>query len=523
MRTTKDFIKDGVMLTVTMLILRTAGVFFSARLAILAGASVMGLYTQIMSVYGFAVTASAAGVNLGAVRITSENYGGGHFSDIRCGVRESVSYCLKIGIAVSLIFYFGAPFFGGKILADGRTVSSLRALALALPFISVSNALHGYFHGVKRIYKSAAVSLIEQFVRIGATLYALTAVDVKNTEAVCLTLVICNAASEALSCFTLFILYIFDVRRFPRSYRESKTQRKRFIGITLPVAVSSLIRSGLTTSEHILIPIGLRAFGADSDTALAKYGIVSGMALPILLYPMALLSAFASVTISELSARVSAGESRKKINATVSKGVSLALIYGIGCTAIIRYFSDALGNAVYNSADAGEFLRIMAPLVIFMYLDHISDGMLKGLDKQNYVMKINIFDAALSVLFAIILIPRFGIYGFVASIYICECLNCVFSFGMLMVKTGFGISFFESLAMPAFSIIVSIWLVTVTGFIFSEIGLHFLSGSVALGIILSVIYYFIFLRLTGSLKPIKKTENNVNGNHFKREAVRPMK
>ena len=511
------------MLTVTMLILRTAGVFFSARLAVLAGASVMGLYTQIMSVYGFAVTASAAGVNLGAVRITSENYGGGRFSDIRCGVRESVSYCLKAGITVSLIFYFGAPFFGGRLLADARTVSSLRALALALPFISVSNAFHGYFHGVKRIYKSATVNLIEQFVRIGATLYALTAVDVKNTEAVCLTLVICNAASEALSCIILFILYTFDVRRFPRSYRDSKSQRKRFIGITLPVAVSSLIRSGLTTSEHILIPIGLRAFGADSETALAKYGIVSGMALPILLYPMALLSAFASVTVSELSARVSAGESRKNINATVSKGISLALIYGIGCTAIIRFFSDALGHAVYNSADAGEFLRIMAPLVIFMYLDHISDGMLKGLDKQNYVMKVNIFDAALSVLFAIILIPRFGIYGFVASIYICECLNCVFSFGMLMFKTGFGISFLDSLAMPAFSVIVSIWLVTVTNFILSEIGLHFLSGSVAFGIALSVIYYFIFLRLTGSLKPIKASEKSVTHKSVKYEAIRQVK
>ncbi len=520
MRTTKDFIKDGIMLTVTMLILRTAGVFFSARLAILAGASVMGLYTQIMSVYGFAVTASAAGVNLGAVRITSENYGGGRFSDIRCGVHESISYCLKAGITVSLIFYFGAPFFGGRILADARTVSSLRALALALPFISVSNAFHGYFHGVKRIYKSAAVSLIEQFVRICATLYALTAVDVKNTEAVCLTLVICNAASEALSCLVLFILYLFDVRRFPRSYKQSKSMRRRFIGITFPVAVSSLIRSGLTTSEHILIPIGLRAFGADSETALAKYGIVSGMALPILLYPMALLSAFASVTISELSARVSAGESRKKINATVSKGVSLALVYGIGCSAIIRYFSDALGHAVYNSVDAGEFLRIMAPLVIFMYLDHISDGMLKGLDKQNYVMKVNIFDAALSVLFAIILIPRFGIYGFVASIYICECLNCVFSFGMLMFKTGFGISFLDSLAMPTFSVIVAIWLVTVTNFIFSKIGLHFLTGSAPFGIVLSAIYYFLFLRLTGTLKHSKGSKEQDNVRCFKTGTVK---
>jgi len=307
------------MLTVTMLILRTAGVFFSARLAVLAGASVMGLYTQIMSVYSFAVTAAAAGVNLGALKITSESFGGARLSDIRSGVRESVSYCLKAGITVSLVFYIGAPFLGGRMLCDNRTVSSLRALAIALPFISVSNAFHGYFHGVKRIYKSAAVNLFEQFFRIGMTLYALNAIDVTNTEAVCLALVICNASSEAASCLLLFILYTFDAKRFTFSHGNSNRLKKRFISITLPVAISSLVRSGLTTAEHVLIPIGLRAYGADSDTALAKYGTVSGMALPILLYPMALLSAFASLSIAELSARVSAGEDKKNINTPYQK------------------------------------------------------------------------------------------------------------------------------------------------------------------------------------------------------------
>lgn len=487
------------MLTVTMLILRTAGVFFSARLAVMAGASVMGLYTQISSVYAFAVTAAAAGVNLGALRITSEALGGGRISEIRCGMRESLSYCLRAGITVSLIFYLGAPIFGGVILCDSRTVASLRAFTVALPFISVSNAFHGYFHGVKRIYKSAAVNLLEQLVRISATLYTLSVINASDTELVCLALVICNVSSEVFSCLILFILYLFDARRYPLSCKQSSYLKKRFSGITLPIAVSSLIRSGLTTSEHILIPIGLRASGADTETALSKYGTVSGMALPILLYPMALLSAFASVTISELSGRASAGESKKSINSTVSKGVSLALIYGIGCAAIIYRFSDALGIAIYQSAEAGDFLRIMSPLVIFMYLDHISDGMLKGLDMQGYVMKVNVFDAAMSVLFAAVLIPKLGIYGFVASIYICECLNCTCSFGMLMYKTGFGISLFKSLAMPTLSVITAIWLASHISRTITDVLSVTHSLGLTVGIMLSAGFYFVLLRLTGSL------------------------
>ena len=171
---------------------------------------------------------------------------------------------------------------------------------------------------------------------------------------------------------------------------------------------------------------------------------------------------------------------------------------------MIRYYSDALGMRIYNSIDAGELLRVMSPLVIFMYLDHISDGMLKGLDKQNYVMKVNIFDASLSVIFAILLVPRFGIYGFVASIYVCECLNCAFSFGMLMCKTGFPLSIFHSLIAPTFSIIVAMWLSTLSGVILSAVGLYKLSNSLIIGISLSTVYYYALLSLTGALPRIGK-------------------
>ncbi len=504
MRSAKEFVKDGLLLTLTTLILRTAGVFFSARLSVLAGTAVMGLYTQIMSVYAFAVTAASAGVNLGALRITSETFGCGSTHALRACVKESVSYALKAGILVSVIFFFGAPFFGGVLLCDTRTVSSLRALAIALPFIAVSNALHGYFSGVKRIGKSALVSLLEQGSRISMTLIALSTANTADAESICLTLVICNAASEAFSCFLLAILYAFDVKRFPKKHSRASELKKRFIGITVPVALSALIRSALTTSEHILIPIGLRANGADSDSALSVYGIVSGMVMPILLYPMALLSAFASISVAELSARVAAGERKKEIGKTVSKGISLALVYGIGCSAFVRAFSDLLGNSVYHNAAAGGYMRIMAPLIIFMYLDHISDGMLKGLDKQNYVMKVNITDAALSVVFAIILIPKFGIYGFIASIYVCEVLNCAFSFGRLMFTAGVRIDPMKALILPALCSVIAIWAVSALGH--TDILMGTFSKGALLPILLAVAIYAVLLKATGAIGQKRTTD-----------------
>lgn len=494
MRSSKKFIKDGLLLTATALILKSAGVFFSARLSILAGNAVMGLYTQIMTVYSFAVTAAAAGINLGATRIIAETCGQGEEQRISCAMRSCVRYCLTAGIIVAVLLFAFAPLLGNAVLSDTRTVRPLRALSFALPFIALSNAFHGYFNGVKQIQKSAFTSLFEQFSRIISTIYALNAFQNADAEVLCLVLVICNAASEAISFFILYFFYSTSKRSLPKQLRTPMYKKREFIAITLPIAVSSLIRSLLTTTEHILIPIGLRASGLNYEDSLAQYGVVSGMVLPILLYPMALLSSFASITVSELSCRVSAGESMDKIRQTVTKGLSFAIIYGIACSALIGCFSVQLGNAIYKNTEAGTFLKITAPLVFFMYLDHISDGMLKGLNKQNYVMKVNIFDAAMSVIFAIILIPRFGIYGFIASLYLCECLNCFFSFGKVFLFIAPKLSIIKNFVIPTAAVFIAVHLSFKSSAYF---------GNFITSIILATAVYIIILKICGVLNVFK--------------------
>jgi stage V sporulation protein B len=479
------------MLTVTSLILRSAGVFFSARLSQIAGNAVMGLYSQIMNVYAFAITASAAGVNLGAVRIISECCGCDRQDKIPTAMRACISYCIKAGLLTFSVLFILAPLLGSRFICDVRSVSSLRALAFALPFISVSNAFHGYFNGVKKVSRSAFTSLFEQFVRIFSTIFALSTFSDASSEVLCLILVVCNAASEVISCFILGVFYLIDSRGYARSSMGIRSLRRRFLSITVPIAASSLIRSALTTAEHLLIPICLRKNGLGNDGALAEYGVVSGMVLPILLYPMALLSSFASITVAELSARVSGGESKERIRATVTKGLTFAIIYGIACCAIISCFSNELGYHIYKSYEAAKLLRVLAPLVFFMYLDHISDGMLKGLDKQNYVMKINIIDATLSVVFAAILIPKFGIYGFIASLYLCECLNCIFSFGRLFIMIRPKIKIFSTFVLPLCCAIIS----THAANAFESSSLPFVPVLITCALIYIALLYF-----TGALK-----------------------
>ena len=55
--------------------------------------------------------------------------------------------------------------------------------------------------------------------------------------------------------------------------------------LALPLAVSAYARTSLTTLEHLLIPRGLKSSGLTADRALAGYGTVHGMALPVVILP----------------------------------------------------------------------------------------------------------------------------------------------------------------------------------------------------------------------------------------------
>ena len=58
MKLIKTFLINGIILTITSLILRCISIFFNSYIAQKIGAEAIGLYGLVMSIYGFAVTIS---------------------------------------------------------------------------------------------------------------------------------------------------------------------------------------------------------------------------------------------------------------------------------------------------------------------------------------------------------------------------------------------------------------------------------------------------------------------------------
>ncbi|MBQ8404944.1 MAG: polysaccharide biosynthesis protein [Clostridia bacterium] len=493
----KRFAANAAIMGGVTIFMRIISVTFGAYTANTVGAQGIGIHSLIMSAYVFAVTVANSGISLAVTRLVSEELGKGNTKAAIAAMRKCVMYSIIFGSAAALaLFTFARP-IGVHLLGDERTVISLKALSVSLPFIALSNVLSGYFNAVRRVSKSAAAAITEQFVKIAITVALLHVFGTQSVEYSCLALVLGTSISEGLSFIYLLFFYLRDKRKYLRPKEGEQVPRgltARMLHISLPIAASAYLRSGLVTLEHILIPYGLRRSGKNQAEALASYGTVHGMVLPLVLFPSAVSSTFASLIIPELSELAAKYERRdtKHIKYIVCRAITFCLIFGMACAGAFIVFAKPLGMLVYKSEEAAKYIGVFAVLVPLMYLDTVVDGMLKGLGEQLASMKYNIIDAAISVFLVYTLLPRMGINGYIVCVFITELVNDVLSLSRLISVTGVKIPVYRTVIAPLISVIgagaAAHLVMRALPFAF-----HHLAVETVCGILILLVFYINFL------------------------------
>ena len=218
------------------------------------------------------------------------------------------------------------------------------------------------------------------------------------------------------------------------------------------------MRSALSTIEHTMIPKGLKKHGSDADTALSSYGIVHGMVMPLIFFPSAVLQAFSSLLIPEVTRYHKRGDTNK-INALIEKSLYTTLVFSIGASGIMFFFAEEIGMAVYKSPEAAYFLKMIAPLAAVMYADGVVDAVLKGLNQQVYSMGYNIADSAIAIVLMMFLLPAKGIDGYIIIIYVTEMVNAFLSINRLLHVSDFKIHPLKWTVLPSIGIFMSVYFV----------------------------------------------------------------
>ncbi len=446
----KKLLHNTILLTATSFLMRTVSVSFNVYLTNKIGADGIGLFQLITAVYSMAITFASGGIRLAATRLVADNITVNKHSE-RHIMRLCILYSLICGILITSIMFIFADLIGTKWICDTRSIPSLKILSLSLPFISMSAALGGYFTAIGKLVRYTAVQFAEQIFKISVTVFALKSVISHGLEAACVAIVFGMTSAEIFSFICSYTLYRFSSKKQPLPLKMQQLL-KSLLRISLPDAIGSETRSILMTIEHLLIPIGFRKSGSNPQNAMATYGVIHGMALPLVLYPSALLSSLSGLLIPEISAQHIA-KNRTNISYMIARVLHLALMFSIGTAGIMYFNADVLSSAVYSNDDVGLYIQILAPLIPIMYMDMTIDGMLKGLDQQVSYMRYNIIDACICVVFVYFLVPIFSVKGYIIVVFMSEIINFSLSFRRLTIVSEVRIDLFKDIIIPVICVL----------------------------------------------------------------------
>lgn len=499
---TRNLFTNAISLTLTALSVRAVSVIFNIYISNKAGGEAMGLFSLLGSVYAFSLTLGCASINLGTTRLVADALGMGDGRLALRSVKRALITCILSSLTVgALLFSLSTP-ISKNLLGDIRAASSLRILSTTLLPVAVCSCLTGYFTAVRRVKLNAAFQVIIQFIKIFVTVAFLYLFGNLDPESACIALVLGSAISEFLSLAMTFILYLCDKKKVininqPTSYdiyTESLT--RKLLAITLPVTISACVRSGLSMFQHILIPHGLKSSGSSWAEALSSYGALHGMALPLLLFPSAFIAAFAGLLIPEVSECI-VQNNGARLERTSYRALGLALIFSIGVSGIMLFYSQELGLLIYKNEEAAKYIRILAPLIPVMYIDGAVDAILKGSGHQVYSMNVNIADTLTACIFAIFLIPKIGIWGYIISIYATEILNTTLSLIKMMSISKIKVRIIHQIIMPILCVIGA---TNISKLILYFINIAMPDGLfLVFGILLTTALYIILLFMTRTI------------------------
>ena len=425
---------NTALLTASSLLMQGIAMAFQVWLVGRIGSAGIGLYQLVLSVTGLCATFAISGIRFASTRLVAEELGLERQGGVRAAMGRCLAYGAFFGVAAGVILWELAEPIGFLWIGDARTVRSLRFSALSMPCISLCSSMSGYFTACGRVWKPTLIHLIEQLSGIALVAFFLRRVPAGDIEKSCAAVTLGRVAADVLSLLLMGLAYLLDRRGHYAEAGAGDKLTLRMLHIAVPLALSAYARSALTTLQHLLVPRGLKAAGYSANSALSGYGTIQGMVLPVIFFPSCILSAAAELIVPELTA-AQVQHDGKNIRRTANELLRLSLLFSLAVGLFLFVCADALGMIIYGSRDAGRFIRILAPLVPFMYTDMSVDGCLKGLGQQVWSMGINILDALLGLLLTWQLLPRYALAAYIGIIYATELLNFALSIGRLQRVT----------------------------------------------------------------------------------------
>lgn len=383
MRRCDSFMGRLTVLCMSNMGLQVLGFLYRIFLSRLAGAEGLGVYRLAYSAYIVLHAASLSGVTMACTRLSAEWSAQGKLGAVRILVRRAFQTFLVFFLSGASVLMLFREYIGEHVLGDARTVGAMPVMLICIGLTGIENVFKSTMIGLNRVDNAAASELTEQIVRIGATLAFLYANTSSDLGWIAVLIFAGMTVSECVSAYLMTRMY--HGLRLPKACPPPEGARGAFLQIVLPVSLSALLSNVIASGGAVVLPMRLAASGLTRTEAVSELGVVSGIASPIMLLPIALLSSLCTVAMPEAS-RYASTKCRAKLQDFTGKTVFAAGIVGIPATMLLVPLAPAIGRLFFYRAVSPAYFMCIGISAIFCYYQMATGCLLNGIGRQQFAV-----------------------------------------------------------------------------------------------------------------------------------------
>lgn len=409
----EKFIKSTLILLVGGCITKVLGMVIKMVMGRMVGADGLGLYMMILPTFSLFISISQFGLPMALSKLIAEDT-----KNNKKLFFSVIPISMIINIVLIVIIFIFAPVLSNNLLHNKDTYYGILAIALVIPFTSLSSICRSYFFGKERMVPHVVSNIVEDIVRLIVMVIGIPFFLNKGLSYVVCFLILSNVISEISS---ILILFLFLPKKFSIKkcdLKPSPDYIKDSLSIGIPNTCGRLIGNIGYFLEPILLTNTLVNVGYSPSYITTQYGILSGYVMPILLLP----SFFTGAISNALLPVISKEYSLKRFD-NVKRKLKLAILISVSIGGIMMslymIFPKVFLELLYHTNEGISYMRVLAPVCLFQYIQAPLASSLEAMGKSKVVMTSNILGMITrTVLLVVLSFFRIGLWGLIIAISI---------------------------------------------------------------------------------------------------------
>lgn len=407
----EKFINSVIILLIGGLLTKLLGMFIKIMMSRLIGTEGLGLYMMVLPTFSLFIGIGQFGLPTALSKLVAEK----RKNNIKLFF-SILPISLFINLLLIITILVIAPVLANNLLHDSRCYLPILAIAVVIPFTSLSSICRSYFFGKEKMVPHVVSNLLEDIVRLTLMIIGIPFFLPKGLEYAVCYIILSNVISEGVSILVLFLFLPKKIQLKKEDLIPKKDYMKESLSIGIPNTTGRLLGSIGYFLEPILLTTTLLSLGYSSKFITTEYGILSGYVMPLLLLPSFFTMAISQALLPVVSREYTRGN-YTFVRRKIKQAILYSLAIGIPVTIFFIIFPELPLKLIYHTKEGISYMRFLAPVCLFQYIQSPLSSCLDAMGRSRDAMIATTIGVIIRSIFLVLLsLLNIGLWGLIIAI-----------------------------------------------------------------------------------------------------------